>query len=544
MRITEKSVAITAMTAGILCCLIYLRTLACGFVNLDDPLYVVDNVFIRHLDRNLLSWAFSHPIDFWIPFTFISFALDYHFWHLNPVGYHLTNILLHAVNTGLVVLMADTLLRDRFAPDGSDNGGALPYLTILALAGLFFGIHPLRVESVAWITERKDVLNGVFSFGSLLCYLKYARQHDAGVHRPMGRHYLLSLALFGMSLLAKSSSVVIPVLLLVADYYPLERFRRRGVTPLLQEKIPFFALAFAVALTTLSLGSQKKILLPFDYIPLFERITISGNALFEYCRLLLFPVGIVPFYQIPNALPLAFLVKTCVVLLVTILCLCQAKQRPLLFAGWIAFLLPFLPVLAFFQNGSQMLAARYTYLPSLVPSLLAAAGMATLHRKLSVLHRPRLLRHASLATLAALLILYGGMTLRLIPVWDTTETLWSRVIEIRPIGMAYKDRGIYYLTRGRFDAAIADFTAAIDSPEIMNYSYAFNFFAFRGLAFELSGRPAEAVADFTTALESRPLPHYYLHRGRALMMLGKTREAQEDLQRAGPVTGPMLWSDR
>jgi lipoprotein NlpI len=490
----------------------------------------------------MFSWAFLQPLDFWIPLTFISFAIDYHFWNLNPVGYHLTNILLHAINTSLVVFLTDALLRDRFANIGIRNGMTSLYPRLLLFSGLFFGIHPLHVESVAWVTERKDVLNGVFCFSSLLFYLKYARLKESGERcRLVFRYYLLSIILFGLSLLAKSSSVVIPAILLIADYYPLGRMRKGVLTRLITEKMPYLLLSLIVSAVTLSLGSKKQILLSYDYIPLVERITTSGNALFEYCRLFIYPVGIIPFYQLPNELPFAFVIKTTLVLVVTVMCVFWAKRRPLVFAAWFSFVILFLPVLAFFQNGSQMLAARYTYLPSLVPGILVAASMSFLYSRLV---DKNYLRRVVTILVTAVLLFYTGMTLNLITVWDNTEKLWSRVIEIKPIGMAYKDRGMFYLMHGRFDAAIADFTAAIEDEEIMKYIYSFNFFAFRGLAFERSGRFEESINDFTTALDSRPYPHYYLHRGRNLMMLGRKKEALEDFLRAGQVTGPMVWLDK
>jgi hypothetical protein len=543
--LTNRSVAISAVTAGIICILVYIRALSCDFVTLDDPSYILDNVFIRHLDKNLFSWAFSQPLDFWIPLTFISFAIDYHFWNLDPFGYHLTNIFLHAINTGLVVLIADALLRDKFANIGTRNGASSLYPQLLLISGLFFGIHPLRVESVAWVTERKDVLNGVFSFSSLLFYLKYTRLKETGEKSLIIlSYYLLSIILFGLSLLAKSSSVVTPAILLVADYYPLGRMRKDTLARLLTEKIPYFVLALIVSVVTLFLGSQKQILLPYDYIPLVERITISGNALFEYCRLFIYPVGIIPFDQIPNELPFVFIVKTIVVLMITVTTVFWIRKFPLFFAAWASFIIPFLPVLAFFQNGSQMLAARYTYLPSLVPSILAATGIAVLVKKATGLSGNKYLRSVVTILVSSVLFFYAGMTLKLITVWGNTEKLWSRVIEIKPVGMAYKERGIFYLMHGKFDAAIDDFTTAIEDEEIMNYMYSFNYFAFRGLAFELSGRFEESVKDFTKAIDRRPHPNYYLHRGRALMLLGRKKEAVEDLLRAGQVTGPLLWLDK
>ena len=544
LRIT-KSVTCVAIITAIICFLVYLRALDCGFVNLDDAVYVLDNDFITHLDKALFSWAFFQPLDFWIPLTWISFAVDYHFWKLNPFGYHLTNIALHAVNTSLVVLVTDALLRHSFKQVEQVGRSHIVPL-ILLLTGLFFGIHPLRVESVAWVAERKDVLNGIFTFSSLLCYLHYLQFKNDGKNSKLATgYYLLSLGLFALSLMAKASSVVMPAILLVADYYPLQRLHRGTVVTLLKEKLPYLLLSIIVAGFTLVLGGQKEILVSYDYIPFFERVTISGSALFDYCRLLFYPVGLVPYFLIPNELPFSCILKTVVIVIVTGFSIVGARKRPLVFAAWASFIIPFLPVLALFQNGTQMLAARYTYLPSLVPSILIAAGMVVLFRKKNALLSKYPQMPGIVAIFAsAILIFYVVMTLKLITVWDNTEKFWTRVIEIRPTGMAYRDRGRYYLIKGKFDAAIEDFTAAIEDEESMQYVHAYNFFAFRGLAYEKTGRIGESVRDFSMALNGRQDQNYYYHRGKALLQLGREKEAREDLLRADQASGIISWHDK
>lgn len=529
-----------AIFVSLICGLVFLRSLSCGFINLDDPSYVVDNVSIRALDGNLVKWSFTEPLDFWIPLTFISLALDYHFWGLNPFGYHLTNVVLHAVNAGLVVLITHAVLQNRISAESS-TGQRVFYAAALVLSGLFFGIHPLRVESVAWVTERKDVLNGVFTLSSILFYLKYARVRDAGGDKSSVRWlYISSIVCFALSLTAKSSSVVMPVMLLIADYYPMNRLKNGSSLQVIREKAPYFALSVAVAVLTLALGSNKQILLAYDYLPAFERITISGNAIFEYCRLLLYPVGIIPYFQIPTELPFSFLVKTMVVAIATVASIKWMRKAPLYFSAWIAFLLPFLPVLAFFQNGSQMLAARYTYLPSLVPSILLCTAMTAVCKKKDSTRW----MYTTAICISALFVFYGGMTLKLIRVWDNTGTFWSRVIQVRPIGMAYKDRGIYLMRNGRYDAAISDFSRAIENEEIMQYVNAFNFFAFRALAYELSGRYREAIDDYSVAIAGHDNPTYYLRRGRLLLNIGRKVEGQEDLLRAGQAADQIQWYDR
>ena len=212
---SKKQIVIVALAVGLICMLVYFRALSCGFINWDDQDYILNNTAIRSLD-GIVNWAFTaNHLGWWMPLTWISFAIDYYFWGLNPVGYHLTNIILHAVNAGLVVMIADSLL-NQWSKVQAPIRSKLQYLVTLLLAGFLFGIHPLRVESVAWVTERKDVLNGVFALGSILFYLRYVRKRESSEkNKTFAYDYILSLIFFMLSLMAKSVSVVIPMMLLL-----------------------------------------------------------------------------------------------------------------------------------------------------------------------------------------------------------------------------------------------------------------------------------------------------------------------------------------
>ena len=531
----RKTILITATTAVLLCLLVYLRALSCGFVNVDDPDYVLNNPMIRNLDGELLSGAFTGSyLGWWMPLTWISFALDYRLWGANSLGFHLTNILLHALNTGLVVLIADRLLGERCAGEGGKENRWL-YPGLLLLAGLLFGLHPLRVESVAWVTERKDVLNGIFSLGGVLLYLEYAGKRDRG-ETGAARYYLASLVLFSLSLMAKSVSVVIPAALLVLDWYPLRRLGPGRVAAVLLEKLPFFLLAGAMSLLTIRLTAGHGQLVPYEAFSLGARFLVSGNAVFEYCRLLLVPVGILPFYEIPQPLPPSFVIKGVAVLAMTGGVLFAWQRRPGLAVTWLLFLLPLLPVLAFFQNGEQALAARFTYLPAVAPSVAAAALAGSAWR-----HGTRTVRLAATALATALLLLYSATTFMLIGTWQDTGALWTRMIDLHPLGRAYSDRAFHYRTVGNHAAAIDDFSRAIKAAEAAAMPEIYNLYAFRGLTYAEAGEYDKAVADFTTAIALYPHPTYYYQRGLALRELGKVREAEGDIARAGSGAGPIDW---
>lgn len=554
--ITRNSVSTVAIIAGLICFLVYLRALSCGFVNFDDQDYVLNNVMIRRLDVDFLRWAFTTSyIDWWIPFTWISFALDYHFWGLNPLGYHLTNVLLHSVNAGLVVLITDRLLREMSverrgtADDGRGmRGEGQTFSTlnsqrsswvILLLAGLLWGIHPLRVEAVVWVTARKDVLNGVFSLASIFFYLEYLHHNVAGSQNPNYKKiYWIALLLFYCSLLAKPSSVVLPIFLLIADFYPFNRLRKGNFMPVLLEKIPFFVASFGIAVATVLSAAQNNNIAAV--ISLGQKVVISGNAVFEYLRLMVLPLGIIPLYFIPAPIPDAYTVKAAVVLIVCITVLIFYKKKALV-AVWFYYLAALLPVIGFVQVGTQAFAARFTYLPAVVPSIAFAALMGYLHGK-SADRLPKRFRWiVSILVIAAILFSYLLVTEKLIGTWKDSGRLWTRQIAYLPFDRAYFYRGLFSVDNGTPEAAIADYTAALNllareqSPEL------FNLYAFRGEALIKSGRYAEAVNDLTVAISMYPHPLYYSQRATAFQALGKASEAAEDFKKAGEAHGQMYW---
>lgn len=545
MRGDDKTAIKIAITVGIVTLLVYLGSLSCGFINLDDPFYITNNPLIKSLDIGSLWRLFTEAhLAAWLPLTYASFAIDYNFWGDNPTGYHLTNILLHAVNATLVVLLADRLfkqgrgLRDE---GGRDYAGYL-YTVKLLLAGLFFALHPLRVESVAWAAERKDVLNGFFTLAAILSYLGFVRMKDSGKERRkwLGT-YLLSLFLFTLSLLAKQVSVTIPVILLLLDWYPLGRLGKGRLVPLLVEKIPFFAIALLATLVAIYFAVEEKMLSSIGDLPFYVRVLVSGNAIFEYCRLMLFPVGISPYFVLPKPLPYDYIVKTVIVVAVTLFMARFAARRQAAAATWFGFVILLLPMLAFVHAGDDIaMAARYTYLPAIAPGIAVAAALVLFTGKLLAQGR-RLFAVALLGTVAVFLAISVGITLKLVNVWKDTGSFWSRVIEIEPVGRAYGDRGVYYLINGKSAAAANDFSAAIDIAVKAGIRSIYNLYAFRGVALGDTGRFVEAVADFDRAIELYPHPTYFQQRGIALKALGRAAEAEEDFRRAGRNPPPIDW---
>jgi tetratricopeptide (TPR) repeat protein len=531
-----------AFAAALICFLLYLPTLKSNFVFLDDPLYVLNNSAIRKLDWNLLSWAFFPTEELWFPLTWISLAIDYFFWGLNPLGYHLTNIVLHAINVGVVVLIANQLYCDRHATINSAEPSNHLYPLMLLVAGLLFGLHPLRVESVAWVAERKDVLNGIFSLLSILYYLRYAQIKKSLGSIPGGnKEFFISFAFFVFSVLAKPVSVVIPMLLVVLDWYPLQRMHKGQIAKALFEKIPFLLVSAALSTFTIFLAHKRNMLVSTEAVSLSDRFAIAGNALFEYGRWLFYPEGIVPLHLLPDPIPAVYYIKALFTLLIIIcLSIYSLKKSPWVLTTFLCFLLPLLPVSGLFQNGVQAYAPRYTYLPAVAPSIAAAILLTFGLNALSGMH-PRRINIIRLSLIALLIGFYTILSFRQIAVWKDTGTLWTRQIEIQPLGRAYKDRGIYYYSIGRYDDALKDLSTAFKIAKELEWPDYFNLYAYHGETQRAAGRYNEAVQDFTDAIALYPHPVYYYFRGCSLKALGREKDAEEDFRRAGNHTGPIEW---
>lgn len=541
MPARDKIVLKVALGAALVCFLVYLPALFCDFINWDDPDYIIYNPGIRLLDRQFFKEAFTTSyMGWWMPLTWISFAIDYRFWGLDPFGYHLTNVLLHSINAGLVVLVADRLLNRMQGAEGKLQAGYL-YPATLLLAGLLWALHPLRVESVVWVTERKDVLNGIFSLAAILCYLRFARIRDTAGHSgAVARFYILTLLFLLLSLMSKPVSVVLPAMFLVADWYPLKRFRKGQVPRLLLEKVPFGVLVIAASLATIYFAAESRILVPYQLFPLSSRFLLAGNSLFEYCRLTLYPVNLIHIYLMPWPLPASYAVKALLVAVFSGICAWQYKKNPWLPATWLAFILPLAPVLGFFQNGMQSHAARFTYLPSVATSICAAALTGVLYRRAAEANS-RLPRLFLTALVAVTLLICTVITERHLAAWKNSETLWSRSIAIKPVGRAYYQRADYYLQKGRYLEAADDLRISIDMGKKAGFTMLFNLHALRGDAFSKAGRYEDAVSEFTEAIMLDPYPGYYYHRGRSQQALGNFKQAEADFLLAGGYRGPIEW---
>ena len=541
----KKIRCIIAASVALVTLLIYLPALRNGFVGIwDDNAYVVENPHIRSLDAAFFRWAFlDFHVSNWHPLTWISHAVDYALWGLNPLGHHLTNIVLHAVNTALVVMLALMLL-DIVKKRSVQNGAAslLNDRTVLIAAvvtGLLFGIHPVHVESVAWVAERKDLLCALFFLLSVMAYVRYVLDQESGVRSQesedsgkngaggftvfFNKYYLLSIALFILALMSKPMAVTLPVVLLILDWYPFTRIL--SIQTLLTagiEKLPFLALSLVSSIIAILAQSAGESIGSLELIPFSTRLLVAAKSLIAYLGKMLLPLNLIPFYPYPkDATLFSFPYASAIILAagITAACIVLAKKQRLWLSAWGYYVVTLIPVLGIVQVGNQAMADRYTYLPSIGPFLvtgLCAAGIAEKARFFS--RKPVLGMIAPLVVAIVVFFSLAAGTVQQIGVWKNGFVLWDHVIAKGfESATAYNNRGLSMDAMGQRDKAIADFSRAI-SMEPGNY-FAYNNM---GVMYGKDGQYQRSIDYFLKAISINPeftdsycnlgLSYFYLNR--------------------------------
>ena len=511
-----------AGTVALVTFLVYLPALRNGFVEWDDGTYVLHNLHIRSLDLVFFKWAFfNFYASNWHPLTWISHAFDYAVWGLDPLGHHLTNIILHAINTFLVVMFAVRLL-DAFK-EGATPIGSLQFLdsqtTLIAggTVGLLFGLHPLHVESVAWIAERKDLLCALFFLLSTMTYLEYARSQGPGVrgkatglkHCFTNKHYLFAFGFFVLALLSKPMAVTLPVILLILDWQPLARVTSIGtLRSALIEKLPFMTLSLVSSIVTILAQKADGAFSTLEVVPLSIRLLVGAKAIIAYLGKISAPLFLTPFYPYPMDASFTswrYLVMPVLVVAISAGCIALAKKWPFLTAAWAYFIVTLLPVIGILQVGAQFMADRYMYLPSLGSFLVIGVAVAWISSKGKVGKKERSIDRTMMIIILCLAMI--GMTfgtMRQIGIWRSGIELWGRVIEQEGerAPMAYYYRGSVFEKRGQLEKALQDYTRAITI-----YPSYVEAYSDRGATFEKLGMVQNALEDFDRAIELNP--YYY-----------------------------------
>jgi len=457
----------------------------------------------------------------YIPLTWMTFGLDYLLWGMNPLGYHLTNLLLHAANAVVFFFITRRLLT-RALPGPSERGHTLAVSA--AFAALVFAIHPLRVESVAWATERRDVLSGLFYLSAVLAYLRACDREERGRGWYWG-----AVALFAGALLSKSMAVNLPVVLMILDVYPLRRLGgsigwwSKPARRIYVEKIPFVLLAAAASAIAVMAQFSIHAALPLAQLSVPGRLAVSAYGLSFYLGKMIVPVNLSPLYELPRTVSpwaMPFILSFGLAIAITAIVLSLRRRMLGLPAAWLAYLVVLLPVLGIFQSGPQIAADRYTYLAGLGWAILAGAGLLSSWSRLPLL---------LIGLVVFIPVGLGTLTWNQVHVWHDSKTLWAHALAIDPnSSVAQNDFGEALAQQGKLAEAIEHYRQALEiKPDYADAHYNL------GGALAQQGKLADAIHHYQRALQITPGDaDAHTNWGGALAQQGKLAEAAEHYQQA------------
>ncbi|MBI4635868.1 MAG: tetratricopeptide repeat protein [Candidatus Rokubacteria bacterium] len=491
-----------------------------GWVEWDDNINFLENPNYRGFGWSEIRWMLTVTTGpHWIPLTWVTLALDYVVWGMNPLGYHLTSLLLHAANGVLLYLVALRLLGL-----GAPQAGRTALSVGAAAAALFWALHPLRAESVAWVTERRDVLSGLFYLATVLLYLRMCAAEGAERRRWLAA----SLACYALALLSKFLVITLPFVLLVLDAYPLRRFSRATV----REKVPYLLLAAAGAAIALWAARANVPLTPVESHPPIARAAMTVYSLAFYLRKTVIPTDLSPVYELPAEVHLSdlpFLASTVGVALLTLAFLLLRRRWPAGLAVWVAYGVTLAPASGIVHGGPQLVADRYSYLSCLGWALLAGAAVCAVVSPGASGARVRRWSPLAVAVLALWIVALGFLTWHQVQVWRDTEALWRQAIDVDPAcGLCHNRLGAFLGDRGALVPALDHFEKAIQArPDRIRYH------GNMGLALLRLNRPAEAIPHLRRVLERYPADVEMRSRlGAALILEKRLDEARAELDEA------------
>jgi protein O-mannosyl-transferase len=407
---TQKTL-VASVVLAVLCLAIYAQTSGFDFINIDDRAYVYENrAVINGLYSKTLYWAFTaFYAGNWHPLTWISHILDFSLFGLNPNAYHAVNVFFHIINS-ILTLCVFHKLTDDFVKS--------------SIVAALFAVHPAHVESVAWIAERKDVLSTMFWLLTMLAYFKFVKAESTGKNRKM--FYLLMLLCFTCGLMSKSMLVTLPFVLLLCDFWSLERLKTlRDLKPLIIEKIPLFLIMIGSVIITILSQKSASAIATFEAVSLESRLMNVILSYAKYVVMSVYPANLGFYYPFESKFETWQLVGSIILIVsITIFAWLNRTERKYILTGWLWFLGTLVPVIGFVQIGMQSLADRYTYVSYFGLFVMFVWGISELFERF------KLDQKVFAVVFTIIILVLTGVSFNLTSYWKNSETLYTRTLEL------------------------------------------------------------------------------------------------------------------
>jgi tetratricopeptide (TPR) repeat protein len=497
--------ALAAVTLGV-----YFHVGSFGFVNFDDPEYIMQNRMVKAgLTVKGLVWAFTHAYAAnWHPLTWISFMTDCQIFGMNAAEMHWVNILFHTANSVLLFILLERITGARWRS---------------AIVAAFFALHPLHVESVVWIPERKDVLSTFFGLLALLAYVRYVEGSKLGTPKSK-RWFAVSLVFFAMGMMAKPMLVTLPFVLLLLDFWPLQRVENIGWRTffaaqfgnLVREKWLWFVFAAIASAITFCVQKSGGAVADVASVSFSQRALVAAESYFWYFQKTFWPARLAIFYPLENHRPGLLFAGACAFLIIfSCVAVCMARQRPYLIFGWLWFLGTLVPVIGIVQVGTQGMADRYDYVPSIGIFIIVTwwgyefIGDSKLKLRLAG------------CGVTVLLFASAAMTIVQAGYWKNSLALFRHALEVtHNNAVAWNNLGVALYDAGQYENAVAAYNSAIQIRSSADYHKNL------GLALVKVGKPQEALVEYGRASELEPKgADIQFFSGKALEATGKKDEA-------------------
>ena len=503
------TVALLALGIGLLTIWVYAPVRAFDFVNWDDLGYLTENPQVQAgLSARNLLWALTtQHAPYWHPLTWLSHMLDVSLFGMDPGPHHVTSAILHVMSSVLLFFVLRRMTKQTGAS---------------AFVAAVFAVHPVHVESVAWLAERKDVLSTFFLVATLAAYVRYVERHTAG-------RYAAVVALYCCALMSKPMVVTLPVALLLLDVWPLRRLNEGALTRaqtarrLLLEKLPLFALALATGVATFVVQHQVGAVAGLQALPVGARLSNALAGYVSYVWKTIWPVHLAPFYPY-RELPAWHVAAAAFVLIAaSTAAIRAARTRPYVFVGWLWFMFTIAPVIGLLQSGEQAMADRFNYVP-MIGLLLAATWTAAEYVP------PRAAWPAGVAIVLALAVTARAQVVH----WSDSVTLWQHAARVTDGNyIAHENLGQALRERGQLDAARDEYLIALSMAPARAPGYEAVIHNSLGMVFMRQGRAKEAMEQFTSAVALNPtFPEAQTNLGNALAQDGRYAEASAHYREA------------